>query len=512
MRTARRLRTPAARLTALTVSVAAAALVGLSSSAATAAPTTAAPTTAAPTTAAPTTAASTTAATTSAGATATTASPTTVPAPTTSTAPTSTTSTSAAPTSTATTPAPTADSTSSGPTPVAPGPQCARSPGVQTPVLCLPKDFDEDQPAQASAGDDVFFEGQVIDNGAAVSGATVTITLPPQLRLAPEVGDTVTRIEEWWLDDDEDATVEGLNCTTSAGGSTVSCPTGSIAAGDNFLIEIALVATSKAKPGTSASFSMSLASTTAGPEFPSTHITGVVDFLGQAHLVVTLAPNTDTITVGTSHTLIGTVHNNGPNAAPNAVSVGIVAAGSLDGSGFPKPSNHFIITNSGPLPDPDGKAGALVVHPSGSSEPVLAFWPVGTLAPGQTASVKVTVKALSVGRATLGFAAFSDADDPPCDSDDDSACREEDETALVAVAAPATSTAAAPIASATTAPATTTSAATAATAVPASPAALPNTGFRPAPWLGSAVAAILLGAALIVLGAPPRRSYGGQHR
>jgi hypothetical protein len=379
-------------------------------------------------------------------------------------------------------------------------------------VLCLPKDFDEDQPAQAAEGDDVFFDGQVIDNGAAVSDATVTITLPPQLRLAPEAGDTVTRIEEWWLNDDENATVEALSCTTSAAGSTVSCPTGSIAAGDNFLIEIALVGTNKAKPGTSASFSMTLAPTAAGPTFPSTHITGVVDFLGQAHLVVTLAPNAATITVGSSRTLIGTVHNNGPNAAPNTVSVGIVATGSLDGPGFPKPSNHFVITNSGPLPDPDGKAGALVVHRAGSSEPVLAFWPVGTLAPGQTASVKVTVKALSVGRATLGFAAFSDADDPPCDSDDDSACREEDETSLVAVAAPVTTTAGAPTASATTVPSTPTSAATTATSAPVGPAALPNTGFRPAPWLGSAVAAILLGAALILLGAPRRRGYGGQHR
>jgi hypothetical protein len=385
-------------------------------------------------------------------------------------------------------------------------------------VLCLPKLFDEDQPAEAAIDEDVFFDGQVINNGSAVSDATVTITLPPQLRLAPDVGDTVTRIEKWWLDDDKDATEEGLNCTTSAAGSTVSCPTGSIAAGDNFLIDIALVGSDKAKAGSSASFSMTLAPIAAGPTFPSTHITGLVDFLGQAHLVVTLAPNTATITVGTSRTLTGTVHNNGPNPAPNTVSVGIVATGTLDGPEPPTPTKDFIITNSGPLPDPDGKAEALDVRRAGTSEPVLAFWPVGTLAPGQTASVKVTVKALSVGRATLGFAAFSDADDPPCDSDDDSACREEDETALVAVAAPVTTAAPAP--TATTAPASTASTAstattpvaTAATSALASPTALPNTGFRPAPWLGSAAAAILLGIGLMVLGAPRRRTSGGNHR
>lgn len=372
-------------------------------------------------------------------------------------------------------------------------------------MLCIPAFFDEDEPAQTATDETVFYDGQVVNNGPAVTDATITIALPRQLRLASDVDTPVTRYQKWWPNDQKnDPVATPLTCTTSANGATVSCLTGPIAAGDNFLVDVALVGTSSAKAGTSASFKMSLAPVTSGLSFPSTSISGEIDFLGQAHLVVTLTPHSATITVGSSRTLIGTVRNDGPDPASNVLSVGIVAAGPLNGPDFPKLSKHFVITNSAPLPDPGG-AAALVVRAATEPSPQFAFWPVGTIAPGKTASVKVAVKALSTGRATLGFAAFSDADDPPCDADDDSACQEEDDAALIAVATPATTprTITAPRttipATATIAPTTTAPISSAATA-----AALPDTGFRPTPWLGSGAAAILFGAALILLGAPRR--------
>ncbi len=522
MRTSRRSRTFTSRLAALSAAVGAAALVGLGSTGAHAAPTTTAATTAArTTTAATTTAATTTAATTTA---ATTTAATTTPA--------------------TTTPAPTSTGERS-----APGPQCPGVGSVLTPVVCIPTGSGEDQPAPVGTDGFLEFAGQVVNNGPAVSAATVVITLPKGLRLDDPSNEAVNRLEQWWDEDsDEDGTP--LACTTSEDGSVVTCATGSIPAGANFLVLIDLDAQDNAVAGTSGKLTLALQSSPTLGTFPATSVQATVDFVGTAHLQVRLTPANASVTVGKSLTLTATIHNGGPNAAVEAAAFGFVSSGRISDD------QPFTITNSQPFPGQDsGSTGASASafllrslptrmaaakrssaktaagkmsaakrssaktssaktsagkmsagrNVASDTSASFGFWPVGTIAVGATASVQVVVKAEYVGQVQLFFDATSA--DESCD-EETSDCENTATAALSAVAAVTTTATTAP---ATTVAATTsTQSASAVSATGSSPAAasLPNTGFRPAPWLGSAGAAILLGVGLMVLGAPRRRSCG----
>ncbi len=261
-----------------------------------------------------------------------------------------------------------------------------------------------------------------------------------------------------------------------------------------------------------------------------------VDYVGTAHLQVHLTPAKATAVVGKTVTLVATVRNLGPNTAVEAAGVGFVSSVRI---GAEQP---FLIANSAPIPGLNSasavKSGATfalrplrapatgtvspatrtaatriaVTGDAGSQiEPttpsVIGYWPIGTIEPGETESVKVVVKAESVGQAELDFDAGSA--DESCEDGTDPDCQNIAFSELSAVA-PSTTTAA------TTAPTTastqaTTSASTSATST-ASTAALPNTGFHPTPWLASGGTAIVLGLGLIMIGAPRRRRASGCHR
>ena len=530
MRASLRLRPFAVRLMALSATAGAAVLVGLGATAADAAPTTSAATVATTATAATTT-------------------------PTTTT-----------PTTTTTTATPTP--TTSVPGKKAAGPQCPGAPSVLTPVVCIPADSGEDKPAPVGTDGMLGFVAQVVNNGPAVSDATVVIALPKGLRLESDEDDPVNRYEDWWSDDsDGDGTA--LDCTPTNGGASVSCATGPVPAGANFLVGFDLVAQDDAVANTSGKIKVTLHSAPLAGTFPTTSIQATVDFVGTAHLQVHLTPAKATVTVGHSLTLTATVHNVGPNRAVEAAGVGFVLA---DGS---SDDETFLITNSTPFPDDPGSANdfgsAFLLQPLASFKTATAsartasattasattvsarmasartalartasattasattasatssattaktgaptpfgFWPIGTIAPGATATVTIVVKAVLAGHSELDFDATSA--DESCDVSDDPSCENTASADLDAVAAVATTTTATPT---TTAPTTTSASPTSSAAVASavstsagSAAALPNTGFQPAPWLTSAGAAILLGIGLMLIGAPRRRA-SGRHR
>ena len=402
--------------------------------------------------------------------------------------------------------------------------------------MCIPAGSNEDTPAPIGTDSSVEFVAQVVNNGAAASSAALVISLPATLRLESDEDDPVVRYEDWWSDNSTDDGTP-LDCTVDDSGSVVTCATGSVPAGANFLVAIDLTAQDGAVTGTSGTFMVALESTPTPGTFPTTSVHAAVDFVGTAHLQVHLSPTTATVVVGQSLTLDATVHNVGPNTAVEAGAVGFVFADSLD-------QQPFLITNSAPLPgsgsasgSDSGAAFALralparfasarpagagslasrpsasrfsVVRPTGSqiSAPptAIGFWPIGTIAPGGTASIQVVVKAESAGQAELDFDASSA--DESCDGDNIPGCENTATAELTAVAAATTT--------ATTATATTSAQSASATSAtgnsPTSAAALPNTGFRPTPWLNSAGAVILLGMALMMIGAP-RRRVCGRHR
>jgi hypothetical protein len=468
--------------------------------------------------------ASSTAPATAAASTATTEPTTTEPTTTepTTTEPTTTEPTTTEPTTTepTTTEPTTTEPTTTAPEP-APGPACSTDADAVTPVICLPTGSGEDQPTPIGTDGFVEFAGQVVNNGLAVSDATVVISLPEGLRLESDEDDPINRYDDWWsTDSNEDGTP--LECTSSTDGSVVTCDTGSVPAGANFLVVIDLVAQDSAVVGTSETFTVTLESTPTSGAFPTTSVQATVDFVGTAHLQVVLTPTKATVVVGQSLTFVATVHNVGPNEAVEAAGIGLV---------FPVDfgdDQPFLITNSEPLPGTDSAsakasgatfalrrlpartaatrtAAPKIADPTTPSD--IGYWPIGTIAVGQTVKVQVVVKAESVGQAELDFDAGSA--DESCDDGTDPDC-ENIATADLDAIAPTT----APTTTPTTAPTTTTpptsasATSSAAAATTTAAAALPNTGFRTASWTWTGFAAVAFGLGLVLVARPRRHRPG----
>lgn len=403
------------------------------------------------------------------------------------------------------------------------GPPCTTHAGALTPVICLPAGSGEDHPAPLGTGDTLEFVAQVVNNGPAVADADVVIVLPAGVRLAAH--DPVTRYEDWWSDDfDGDGTA--LDCATGVDPPTVTCATGALAHGANIVVEIDLVPTDAAVFGTSGALTVGLTAAQGQPEFASTTVGATIDHTGTAHLVVTITPMSVKVTVGQHTDLVGTIHNAGPNPAPNAAAIGLsLPDGDFDDS-------HFQITNSAPLPDPDGAPLDVQIRPAAaagaSDDSGIGYWPVGTIAPGASAAVTVTVKAVSAGSDQLIFGAGSDAGDPTC-AKDGAGCQDAVVADLTAVVVARKSTSPVPtvtrtvtaVATATVtathrvthSPKRTTSTSAVAVLATSSPAAaqLARTGFEPGPWLVGAFLVLASGAGLVRAGRRPRRP-GPAHR
>ncbi len=256
------------------------------------------------------------------------------------------------------------------------------------------------------------FGAQVINNGPAVPEATVVITLPSTLRLSSDL--PPTRFEQWWTDNADDNGTP-LRCVPSLDGLTVSCGTGPLAAGANIVVGIGFTTSSTATPASApATFTVALNPTASTTPTPN-RVQATVYFVGTAKLTLTVNPDHARVTVGKAVTLTGTVHNAGPNPAPNSYLFG---ADFADDGG----SAHFQIANSAPLPGApgggaDGSARTLAIAADASDvkQPSFGYWPLDTIAPGKTASTAIIVKASTVGTDELGISAGSDAIDQDCD-------------------------------------------------------------------------------------------------
>ena len=407
------------------------------------------------------------------------------------------------------------------PPPASDGPPCTTNAGAPYPVICLPKGSGEDRTAQLTAGGDIEFDAQVVNDGPAVADATVVITLPEGLRLESDEDDPVYRIDDWYNDDDDDGNYTDLTCTALT--STITCALGALRENANILIGIDLEAGPDAAPGTTLSFQVAL-QPVAPDTYATTSVTASVVLVDPAHLVVSLTPATVRAVVGHSATVTAAVHNVGPGTAADTFAVAI----DVD-QNSPK-NTHFVITNGVDVSQGGDDGGPLggIVAAGGASRararlqqqaltraaavagrdavPSLRFWPIGTLASGATTRIPVKLRATSEGEDSLIFTAQSQTGDPACDSDDGG-----DEGSGSASATPL-----ARPADTTTAPgACQDTVTTLLTAVLPSAAAASGSGAEPLAnsgthsldvQLGIAVWAILLGALLVWVG---RRRFAG---
>jgi hypothetical protein len=117
-------------------------------------------------------------------------------------------------------------------------------------------------------------------------------------------------------------------------------------------------------------------------------MTQLVSYLGTANLDIEVTPASARVTVGATTTVTFAVTNQGPQPAPESY----VLARLLD-------FDSFEITGVSTLP----------AVPASSWDPQGLDWSPGTLAVGDSVTVRVTVRALAVGANEIRLAAVSDA-------------------------------------------------------------------------------------------------------
>ena len=427
------------------------------------------------------------------------------------------------------------------PVPVDPGPACTTNAGALYPVVCLPAGSGEDRPAAATAGDYLEFDAQVVNDGPPVADASVTITLPKGLSLESDEDDPVYRIDGWFDDTDGDFT--DLSCT--GGPSTVTCQVGPLATGANILIGFDLQVDEDAVPGSTLDFRVEL-QPVGTPTYDPTSVTASVVVLQPTKLVVSLAPAGLHVVVGHRATVTGTVRNAGVGPAPDTVAIAVavdpqhprkthfvIVNGQQvpvdDPSDDPSDGSGEVSISAAPVAAPAGGARVAVLAARGASTlrsllqrhalgrstasvqrhslPSIAFWPIGTLAPGAVAHVSLQLKAVTAGSDMLTFGAVSGEEDQECDELGGSGGGSTSE-AVPTIATMARAAAA----SSTTAPAGCSFVVqTRITAVNAT-AALANTGAHGLDTeVGIAVWAVVLGAGLVWAGRR-RRSATGLHQ
>ncbi|WP_375493849.1 hypothetical protein [uncultured Jatrophihabitans sp.] len=364
-----------------------------------------------------------------------------------------------APTSTsaASTPIPAAASSSSSAVLHAPGPRCSTNADALYPVICLPAGFGEDHAAPLSAGDDTDFVVQLVDNGPGVPNATFAISFDQPLFGDP---DDIVRLNGFFAGGKP--SVQTLKCTASADRRTITCRTGPIAHDTNAFIDFDVNVAASAKPGTTAGFAATL-EPLAPTTFAATTVHGTVRVVATADLHVSLNHKQLTVPVGHRARITATIHNAGQGPAPETVAFAISTRK------HEKLASHFVITNGTKLSDAGGgEIGGGTVSDSAAPSssvviagvrplnrtylvadgsdnrsrrmvaqqlatrrgPSIRLWPLHTIAPGQTKTLTIELRAKTVGTDRLGVFAFSDNDSESTDPDNAFA-----EAKLVAVAA-----------------------------------------------------------------------------
>lgn len=337
--------------------------------------------------------------------------------------------------------------------------------------VALTPNSGEDQVSLLGTGRDLAFSVDVANLGYGTPRSTLSIALPPGLKLG---ADGVSRQGDG----------RSLSCRP-AGPRLVECDLGVLThAGPNLDPTLNLDLTGTAAAPTEGTVPVTVSVRAEAGEGIDTNpgndaVTGRIRFTGSARLSYTLTPARRTVVLGGRSTVRLSIHNAGPQAAPQAVAFTIVIGGNFQVVGFTGKLAGASLPVPGPLSDPQPGPG--ISSASGTE----LLWQVGDIPAGGTVTATLTVKALRLGTAKIGLTAFSGAADPNCP---DLAC-DPSSVSIRAVAAPARIVPARVI-----------------TRHPAATAPiLPVTGSTSGPVLKLGLGLLLAGCGLVLLG---RRQVG----
>jgi hypothetical protein len=229
----------------------------------------------------------------------------------------------------------------------------------------------------------------------------------------------------------------------------LSCAVGALAHNGTASVLILLTTEDAPPVGTSgiATITAQIDDTTLTDGTPSDNSTNTtIQFIGAAHLSYSMTATATKVTVGGKLTLTLTVHNSGPQDAPNAIALvaienntfqivnfdgkqlslpGVSGAGFGNSAGATIKAARSSLQRAAAQSAPTHRKLALDAR-AGSASPTASapasgpdtsdgrLWDLGTLASGQSATAHLTLQAKRVGTMKFAFMAISDAGDPTC--------------------------------------------------------------------------------------------------
>ncbi|MDQ2839312.1 MAG: hypothetical protein M3Y89_18205, partial [Actinomycetota bacterium] len=306
----------------------------------------------------------------------------------------------------------------------------------------------EDQVGLLGTGRDLDLLVDVTNQGYGTPASTLTITLPTGMKLG--LGG-VSR----------DSDGSSVNCTPDlVNPQLIRCALGALAhdTGNDSTFDLDLTTTPAQTIGQVASVTISAApdagqGTDTNPANDSA--VAKIQFTGSAQLSYTITPAKTKVVIGSKTTVTVTVHNAGPQAAPQTVALTVLVGNNFSIEGFTGKNVRLGAPGGPPAVGPGDGDGLL--------------WLVGNIAPGQSVSATLTIQARKLGSAKISILAFSGAADPNCQ---DFTCTPT-MVSVQAVTAPVV------------------------VAAPASGPALPATGSASEPALGLGGGLLLAGAGLL---------------
>ncbi len=271
----------------------------------------------------------------------------------------------------------------------------------------------EDQVGFLGTGRDIDVAVDVENDGYGAPNSTLTIGLPVGMTLGR---DGVTR------DTDDSA----LTCRPGAG-STITCDLGPVGRGvvDPTLV-IDLVTMPHPPVGTTVPVTFSVAPN-AGEGVdsnPADDQTSVrVLYTGSAALSTTITPASSKVALGQTTKVRLTIHNAGPQTAPETLAFAVVIGSQFEVTGFTGKSLP-IDPNPGSASAAALRRAHLLTAPTlspaaglplaSTAEGTELLWLVGDIPDGGSVSAVVSLKAQKLGQAQLGLLAISGAGDPNC--------------------------------------------------------------------------------------------------
>lgn len=270
----------------------------------------------------------------------------------------------------------------------------------------------EDQVGFLGTGQDLDLLVDVANLGYGTPNSTLTIALPPGMTLGAS---GVLR--------DSD----GSNVSCSNGiGTTVVCNLGRLVRGaSDPTLDIDLTTLPNEPVGSTVPVTVSVApnageGTDSDPSNDSASVQ--VLYTGIAHLSYQISPAANKVAIGQSTKLTLTVHNAGPQKAPQAIAIAIIIGGQFEvtdftGDSAPAGSASRVATQlakqaqllTAPAPGVNGVSAAPA---AGGGTGIL--WYIGDLAPGASVAGVLTLKAKAVGKVSIELLAVSAAGDPGC--------------------------------------------------------------------------------------------------